>query len=135
MAFQFARDGAPEPPVRAAFDSGPADLRLLIGLHLSPGVVLGLPSGALGRRFCDKTCVLAGFAAMTLGGVAMVLLPGWPAQISGRLLAGLGGVMLNVMMAKMVADWFSGREIATAMGLYGNPWPLGARWRWFRCRL
>ena len=53
---------------------------------------------------------------MTLGGLTMGLLPSWPPQIGGRLIAGFGGVMLNVMMAKMAADWFSGREIATAMG-------------------
>jgi len=34
-------------------------------------------------------------------------------------------VVLNVLMTKMVTDWFSGREIATAMGIYVNSWPFG----------
>jgi MFS family permease len=28
-------------------------------------------------------------------------------------------------MSKMAADWFAGRETATAMGIYVNSWPLG----------
>ncbi|SNS08271.1 MFS transporter [Antarctobacter heliothermus] len=46
-------------------------------------------------------------------------------QIVGRLLAGTGGVLLNVVMTKMVADWFTGRNIATAMGIFVNSWPAG----------
>ena len=125
MAFQFQTVGALGPLVRAEFGIGLADLGMLIGLYLSPGIILALPSGALGRRFGDKACVLTGFVLMTLGGLTMGLLPSWPAQIGGRLIAGFGGVMLNVMMAKMAADWFSGREIATAMGIYVNSWPFG----------
>jgi MFS family permease len=46
-------------------------------------------------------------------------------QIAGRLIAGAGGVLLNVQMTKMVADWFAGREIATAMAIFVNSWPAG----------
>jgi MFS family permease len=34
-------------------------------------------------------------------------------------------VVLNVLMSKMVTDWFAGREIATAMGIFVNSWPVG----------
>ena len=33
--------------------------------------------------------------------------------------------MLNVQMTKMVADWFVGQEIATAMAIFVNSWPAG----------
>src|SRR6185437_6572051 len=46
-------------------------------------------------------------------------------QIVGRLVAGIGGVLLNVLMSKMVTDWFAGREIATAMAVFVNSWPVG----------
>jgi len=42
----------------------------------------------------------------------------WTVQIAGRLVAGAGVVLLNVQMTKMVADWFAGREIATAMAIF-----------------
>jgi MFS family permease len=125
MAFQFQSVGALGPLVRADFGVGLADLGLLIGLYLSPGIVLALPSGKLGRRFGDKPCVLVGLALMVVGGLVMAFVAGWPAQLAGRLLAGFGGVLLNVLMSKMTTDWFAGREIATAMAIYVNSWPFG----------
>jgi MFS family permease len=39
--------------------------------------------------------------------------------------AGTGGVLLNVLMTKMVTDWFAGKEISTAMAIFVNSWPFG----------
>jgi MFS family permease len=62
---------------------------------------------------------------MLIGGLAMALSNSWTVQIVGRLAAGAGGVLLNVQMTKMVADWFAGKEIATAMAIFVNSWPAG----------
>jgi MFS family permease len=40
-------------------------------------------------------------------------------------LAGAGGVVLNVVMTKMVVDWFAGHEVSTAMAIFINSWPVG----------
>ena len=32
---------------------------------------------------------------------------------------------LSVQLAKMLTDWFAGREIATAMAILVNSWPAG----------
>jgi hypothetical protein len=34
-------------------------------------------------------------------------------------------VLLNVLMSKMITDWFAGKEIASAMAIFVNSWPLG----------
>jgi len=88
-------------------------------------MALAYPGGSIGRRFGDRPVVLAGLALMVLGGAIMAFVPGWAGQIVGRLVAGVGGVLLNVLMAKMVTDWFAGREIATAMAVFVNSWPVG----------
>jgi cyanate permease len=44
---------------------------------------------------------------------------------AGRVIAGAGAVVLNVILTKMVVDWFSGREIVTAMAILIATWPLG----------
>jgi len=89
------------------------------------GVALALPGGAIGRRFGDKTTVLGALILMLIGTLAMALSDSWSGQIAGRLVGGAGGVLLNVQMTKMVADWFAGREIATAMAIFVNSWPAG----------
>lgn len=125
MAFQFGSVGALGPLVGQTFQVDAAGVGFLIGLYLSPGLVIALPGGAIGRFFGDKRAVLVGLALMTLGGAISTFGATWEAQIAGRVLAGIGGVVLNVLMSKMVIDWFAGSEIATAMGIYVNSWPVG----------
>src|SRR5258707_7951245 len=125
MAFQFQSVAAVAPLLGTNFGASLADIGLLIGLYFAPGVALALPGGAIGQRFGDKTTVLAALLLMLAGGLAMALSASWGVQIAGRLIAGAGGVMLNVQMTKMVTDWFAGREIATAMAIFVNSWPAG----------
>jgi hypothetical protein len=51
MAFQFQAVAALSPFMMSEFKVGIADIGLLIGLYLSPGILLALPGGAIGRRF------------------------------------------------------------------------------------
>ena len=125
MAFQFQSVAAVAPLLGQAFGVGLADVGLLIGLYLAPGMALALPGGAIGDRFGDKRTVLAALLLMLIGGLAMAQSTSWSVQIAGRLIGGAGGVMLNVQMTKIVADWFAGKEIATAMAIFVNSWPAG----------
>ena len=125
MAFQFQSVAAVAPLLAAKFDASLADLGLLIGLYFTPGIALSLPGGAIGKKFGDKTTVSGALLLMLVGQVVMVASKSWGWQIAGRLIAGGGGVLLNVLMTKMVADWFAGKEIATAMAIFVNSWPAG----------
>src|ERR1700693_2813907 len=125
MAFQFQSVAAVAPLLSSEYGVGLADVGVLIGLYFTPGVALALPGGAIGQRFGDKTTGLAAIALMLIGGLAMALSDSGTVQIAGRLVAGAGGVLLNVQMTKMVADWFAGKEIATAMAIFVSSWPAG----------
>ncbi|HEX7076270.1 MAG TPA: MFS transporter, partial [Hyphomicrobiaceae bacterium] len=125
MAVQFQSVAAMSPVIMREFGIGLADIGLLIGLYLAPGMIIALPGGEIGRRFGDKQVVLFGLALMIGGGAMTALLPEWRWQVTGRLISGTGGVLLNVLMSKMVTDWFAGKEIATAMGIFVNSWPIG----------
>jgi MFS family permease len=125
MAFQFQSVAAVAPLLGSAFGVSLADIGVLIGLYFAPGVALALPGGAIGQKFGDRPTVIVALLLMLIGGLAMALSDSWSVQIAGRLISGAGGVMLNVQMTKMVADWFSGHEIATAMAIFVNSWPAG----------
>ena len=43
----------------------------------------------------------------------------------GRLIGGIGAVLLNVLLTKMATDWFVGRELGTALALLVSSWPVG----------
>ena len=77
MAFQFQSVAAVAPLLGGKFDVSLADIGLLIGLYFTPGVALALPGGAIGKRFGDKTTVLAALALMLIGQLAMAPSDSW----------------------------------------------------------
>lgn len=125
MAFQFQAVAALAPLIGDAYGVGLADIGLLIGLYLAPGIALALPGGALATRLGERRVVIASLGVMLVGGVLMWAGTGWEMLVLGRVLAGIGGVAVNVLLTKMLADWFVGREISTAMAIYVVSWPLG----------
>ena len=125
MAFQFQSVAAVAPLLSGKFGVSLADIGLLIGLYFAPGVVLSLPGGAIGQKFGDKRTALIALVMMLVGSLAMALTELWSLQIAGRLVAGAGGVLLNVQLTKMITDWFAGKEMATAMAIFVNSWPAG----------
>jgi MFS family permease len=125
IAFQFQSVAAVAPLLTSQFGVSLADIGVLIGLYFAPGVVLALPGGAIGQRFGDKRTALGALLLMLAGSAMMAATATWNIQIAGRLLAGAGSVILSVQLTKMLTDWFAGKEIATAMAIFVNSWPLG----------
>jgi predicted MFS family arabinose efflux permease len=125
MGFQFQSIASVSPLLMDALGIDFALLGVLIGIWMMPGVFVAIPGGLLGRRFGDKAVVIAGLALMVLGSFVVAGASGYSAAMVGRLVSGAGAVVLNVLLAKMVADWFHDRELATAMGILVTSWPLG----------
>ena len=125
MAFQFQSLASVAPILVRDLGLGYADVGFLVGLYMLPGVVLAIPGGMLGERFGDKRTVTAGLGLMVLGDLVAGFIPGYGALLAGRLIAGTGGVLLNVLMSKMVTDWFAGRGLVLAMTIFVNSFPVG----------
>ena len=125
MGFQFQSVGAVSPLLMERLHIANTELGWLIGLFSLPGVFLALPGGLLGGRFGDRRVVLAGLGLMTVGSALMGAAEGFAAVVVGRLLSAVGAILLNVLLTKMVADRFVGREIIWAMTVLINAWPVG----------
>lgn len=124
MAYQFQTVASDGPFLIETLGIGYAELGTLIGLYMLPGIVIALPGGMLGQRFGVKRITVIGLGLMAVGGV-MMSIDSVPLVFAGRLVSGLGAVFVNVLMTKMVADWFAGREIVTAMAVFVSSWPAG----------
>jgi MFS family permease len=124
MGFQFQSVAATSPLLIEHFQLSYALLGTLIGLYLLPGIAVAIPGGLLAQRFGDKHLLLGGLAAMAAGGLLMGL-DDIAALTAGRIVSGVGGVIVNVLTTKMLTDWFAGRQIATAFGIFVISWPLG----------
>lgn len=125
MGFQFQSLASVAPLLVDDLGVAYVDVGFLVGLYMLPGIVLALPGGLLGQRFGDKRLVVLGLALMTAGGALTGIAESYAAITAGRLISGLGAILLNVLMSKMITDWFAGREIVLAMAVFMNSFPIG----------
>jgi MFS family permease len=125
MALQFQSIAPVAPLVVADLGITYTQVGLLIGLYLLPGTVLALPGGMLGHRYGNRRMALWGLGLMVCGGLATAGSYSFWLACAGRILSGAGGVLLTLILTKMTAEWFAGKEISTAMSLMLSGWPLG----------
>jgi len=62
---------------------------------------------------------------MIAGGAVTAGAGGFGTAVTGRLLSGVGAVVMNILLAKVVSDWFTGKELSTAMAIMLTSWPVG----------
>lgn len=125
LGFQFQTMGAVGTNLSNEYGIDNAQIGLMIGLFMAPGLFLALPAGFSGRFASDRILAGLGLGILALGGAASALATD-PSGIGiGRLLSGAGFLFATLYFTKMVADWFEGREIATAMSILVMSWPFG----------
>lgn len=125
LGFQFQTMGSVADPVAQRLQLSFAEVGTLIGLFLMPGLVLAIPAGFAGRYAADRVLVALGLVSLALGGALAAIADSFAVLALGRLLCGVGFVLSTLYFTKMVADWFAGRELATAMAVLVMSWPFG----------
>ena len=125
LGIQFQTMASVGDKVGLVFGMDYTEIGMLIGLFMLPGIFIAFPAGLLGRFVSDRILVVSGLAALAAGGVVTSIGSDFAVIGVGRLLAGLGFIFASLYFNKMVADWFEGREIATAMSILVMSWPLG----------
>ena len=125
LGFQFQTMGSAAPGVTAEIGLSLTEIGTLIGFFMLPGVVLSIPSGYAARYMSDKGLLVLGLLVMGLGGATAAIAAGFGMLALGRILCGVGFVIGTIYFAKMVQDWFGGKELATAMGILVVSWPFG----------
>ena len=124
--FQFQSIGSSANLLMADLGIGYAEIGMLLGAYLLPGVIVAFPTGLLGRRISEKTLGLAGLLLMASSGLALCYSGDLTTALVARFIGGVGATVLGLIATKMVADWFDAREIVLAMSLLQMSWPFGA---------
>jgi MFS family permease len=125
MGFQFQSVATLTPSLISKLSIDYTQLGLLVGIYLLPGIIIAYPGGLLGQRFGDKRVTILALALMVAGGLLTGISHGYAVFLVGRVISGIGAVLLNVLLTKMAADWFAGREVGTALALLISSWPIG----------
>jgi len=99
---------------------------LLMSLFSLPGIFVSLLGGFLSDRYGIRPLGTGCFLLM-IGGTLLVGL-GMDLQVLelGRTIAGVGAFTLSVFLPKLLSQWFKGRELGFAMGVYNTGVPLGS---------
>jgi len=119
VGFQFQTLTSVGDDLVVAYGLSQVQVGTLIGLFMAPGLFLAT------RFASDRTLAAFGLATLATGGMISAAAADTWMIGAGRLLAGAGFLLSTLYFTKMVADWFSRREIATAMGVLVMSWPFG----------
>ncbi|WP_454617022.1 MFS transporter [Bradyrhizobium cenepequi] len=103
-----------------------AQLGMLLGAYLLPGIVVAFPAGLIGQRVRETTLGLGGLTLMAVSGIALSYCDSFAAALIARVIGGVGATIVILVATKMTTDWFAGREIVLAMSLLQMSWPFGA---------
>jgi MFS family permease len=94
-----------------------------MGAIAVPAIVLSIPLGAALDHWPPRAAGLAALAVMLGGAVVFAVAPSYLALLAGRLLFGAGGLLMNLLLARLLTAAFAGRELALAMGLFTGTYP------------
>ena len=125
LGFQFQTLGSVSPQLVDELGLNYREVGTLIGLFTLAGVFLSIPIGMAFRFASERTLVAAGLLSLAAGGGIAAVAAGFDLIALGRLLCGVGFVLSTIYFTKMIADWFEGKELATALSILVMSWPIG----------
>lgn len=96
---------------------------VLVGAISVPAVLFSIPVGAAVDRWPARAAGNVALSLMGLGALIFALAPSYAALFVGRLLFGVGGLVINLLLARLVSTAFAGRELALAMGIFNAVYP------------
>jgi len=99
---------------------------LLMSLFALPGLLLSPLGGFLSDRYEMRFLGGICFLFMVIGTLLVGFGEGLLILGTGRILAGAGAFSLSVLLPKLLSQWFKGKELGFAMGIYNTGVPLGS---------
>lgn len=123
IAFQSAAVAA--PLLGTALGLNHAQIGLVLGAFTLPGIVASVVAGMLASRVGDRAVLIGGLALVAFGAALAGVANGYAGLIGARVLGGIGGVAMLMLLIKMVTDRYAGPWLSTASAIIISSWPLG----------
>jgi predicted MFS family arabinose efflux permease len=97
---------------------------VLMGSIAVPAIVLSVPLGVGIDRWSPRAAGAVGLVLMALGGLLCAGATGYALLLLGRVVFGVGGLVINLLGARLLARVFAGRELSLAMALFLAAYPV-----------
>jgi predicted MFS family arabinose efflux permease len=111
------------PELVARFGLSHFKVGLLMGAISVPAVFLAIAIGLAVDRWQPRRVGVVSLGLMFVGAVCFATAPTFGLLFAGRLLFGVGGLVVNLLLARLLTEAFSGRELALAMGVFVGTYP------------
>ncbi len=111
------------PELISRFGLSHLAIGVLMGAISVPAILFSIPLGAAIDRWPARATGNVALGLMAIGAVLFALAPSYAVLVSGRLLFGVGGLAINLLLARLVSTAFAGRELALAMGIFNAVYP------------
>jgi predicted MFS family arabinose efflux permease len=102
-----------------------SEIGLLIGLFLAPGVVLAVPGSLLVARLGHLPVGVVGLVLMATGSICLSFVDTFWQAAGSRLIAGTGGILLNISFLRLTARLYQGAAMNRAISIVMSSWPVG----------
>ena len=128
LVFAFTLQFLPPilPTIIVDFQLSHTQAGLLMSLFTLPSIFLAILAGLLSDRWGTYKIGLFSFFLVFAGTLTFVLSRSFVLAGLGRTIAGAGAVTLTIVAAKILSQWFHGREVGSAMGIYNTAMPIGS---------
>jgi len=111
--------------IRQEFSISHAQAGLLMSLFALPGIFVALPGGIISDRFGMKKTGITSLFLMIFGTVIVgTSISSLQAHV-GRVISGIGGLILAIVLPQLISKWFFGKELSVGMGMFNTALPLG----------
>ena len=122
---QFQSVAAVSPSLAPALGLDASEFGLLVGLYMLPGIGLTVAGGVAAQRFGDRPVLRVALLAMAAGAALGALADGFALAAAARLIAGVGGTLVLMLVVKIAAEHFRPGNVATAVAIALTGWPAG----------
>lgn len=103
-----------------------AQAGLLMSFFALPGIIFSIPAGLLADRHSQRIIGTVALILMAGGSGIVAVGNSFPILALGRVVSGIGGMTVCILMPQIVSQWFKERELGTAMGIFQTAMPVGA---------
>jgi predicted MFS family arabinose efflux permease len=102
-----------------------AQAGLLMGLFALPGIFISIPGRLIADHFGTKKIGVISLILMIIGTFVVGVSNSFLFMCFGRLISGIGGLTLAVVLPQLLSRWFIGKELGIGMGIFNTAMPLG----------
>ncbi|MGV8896008.1 MAG: MFS transporter [Rhodoglobus sp.] len=102
------------------FDVAATALSALAVVQLAVYAALQIPVGVMLDRVGPKFLLVVGASLMVTGQIILAVSPNLGIAIAGRVLVGAGDAMTFISAIRLLASWFSGRQLTFVSQIFGT---------------